>query len=281
MENNKIIEKLKKEYENINVKEEGVFIMKKRIEEAKRENKNKKIKYVSVASIAAIATFVALPNLSPNIAMAMSKMPIIGKIVEVVTIDKYEEQDKNITAKTPIVKDENNSDALNGVNVKIDEYVKMLTEDFKKEFVEGDNKSLDISYDVLKDSENIFTIRLNAEEIQASGYMFSKIYNVDKKTGNIVELKDIFKENSNYIEVLSENIKEQMKEQMAKDDSKSYFLDSDLEDTNFKQINQNQNYYFNENNDLVISFDEYEVAPGYMGKVEFIIPSDITVNILK
>ena len=281
MEHNKIIEKLKKEYDNINVKEEGAFTMKKRIEEAKRENKNNRAKYISVASIAAIATFVALPNLNPNIAMAMSKVPVIGKIVDVVTINKYDEQDKNITAETPVATDKNNNQALDNLNAKTDEYVKMLTDEFKKEFEKGDNKSLNVTYDVITDNDNLFTLRINGEEIEASGYMFSKIYNVDKKTGNITELKDIFKENSNYVQVLSENIKEQMKEEMAKDDSKSYFVNSDIEQDNFKQIKENQNYYFNENNDLVISFDEYEVAPGYMGKVEFVIPSDVTKDILK
>ncbi|MDL0295177.1 RsiV family protein [Clostridioides difficile] len=40
----------------------------------------------------------------------------------------------------------------------------------------------------------------------------------------------------------------------------------------FKTINKYQDFYFNKNEDLVICFDEYEVAPGYMGAVEFVIP---------
>ncbi|OJT72202.1 anti-sigma factor, partial [Clostridioides difficile] len=32
---------------------------------------------------------------------------------------------------------------------------------------------------------------------------------------------------------------------------------------------------FNKNGNLVISFDEYEVAPGYMGAVEFVIPNKV------
>ena len=48
----------------------------------------------------------------------------------------------------------------------------------------------------------------------------------------------------------------------------------------FKKIAENQDFYINSNNDLVICFDEYEVAPGYMGPVEFVIPKEI-VNSLK
>lgn len=281
MEHKEIIKKLKKEYENINIKEEGVFIMKENIEKAKKENKNNKIKYTSIACVSALALFVALPNLSPNIAMAMSKIPVIDKIVNVITIGKYNNQDKNITAKTPVVTDKNNTESLDNLNKKTDEYIKTITQQFEKDFKEGDNKSLDIDYTIIKDNENLFSLKINGLETNASGYMFSKIYNVDKNTGNILELKDIFKENSNYIEVLSQNIKQQMKEQMANDKNKTYFLDEDVPVGNFEQIKENQNFYFNENNDLVICFDEYEVAPGSMGQVEFIIPSDVTKNILK
>ena len=281
MEHNEIIKKLKKEYDNINVKEEGVFLMKKSIEQAKRENKNNKVKYVTVASIAALAVFIALPNLSSNIAMAMSKIPVIGKIVEVITIDKYYENDKNISAKTPVVKDENNSSSLDNFNSKTDEYIKSLTEKFKQDFKEGDNKSLDIDYDVITDNENLFSLRINGTETEASGYMFSKIYHIDKNTGNMIELKDIFKDGSDYVDILSQNIKEQMKQQMDSDESKSYFLNDEIEENNFNKIKEVQNFYFNKDNNLVICFDEYEVAPGYMGTVEFIIPSDVVENILK
>lgn len=281
MEDNKIIEHLKKEYEKIDVKQEGVFIMKKSIEQAKKENKNNKIKYVSVACIAGLATFIALPNLSPNIAMAMSKIPVIGKIVDVVTINDYSDKDKNISVEAPVAKDATNNEQLEELNATTDSYIKMITEQFKKDFAEGDNKSLDITYDVITDNEKLFSLKINGLEVNASGYMFSKIYNVDKNTGNILELKDIFKENSDYINIISEDIKRQMKEQMANDESKTYFLDADIPTGNFEKINENQNFYFNQDNNLVICFDEYEVAPGSMGAVEFVIPTDVIKDILK
>jgi hypothetical protein len=43
----------------------------------------------------------------------------------------------------------------------------------------------------------------------------------------------------------------------------------------FEKITANHNFYINQDNKLVISFDKYEVAPGYMGVVEFIIPTEI------
>ena len=61
-----------------------------------------------------------------------------------------------------------------------------------------------------------------------------------------------------------------------------YFLDNDdMPEFNFQGITEQTNFYFNEKDELVITFDEYEVAPGYMGAPEFVIPQEVTAAILK
>ena len=50
---------------------------------------------------------------------------------------------------------------------------------------------------------------------------------------------------------------------------------------NFQGITEQTNFYFNEKDELVIAFDEYEVAPGSMGAPEFVIPQEVTAAILK
>ena len=62
------------------------------------------------------------------------------------------------------------------------------------------------------------------------------------------------------LEAISENIKQQMQAQMDADENIAYFLNSDLPDSDFKGITGEESYYFNENGELVISFDEYEVC---------------------
>ena len=48
----------------------------------------------------------------------------------------------------------------------------------------------------------------------------------------------------------------------------------------FEKIAPEQKFYINENYKLVIVFDKYEVAPGYMGVVEFEIPTNIISSLL-
>lgn len=96
-----------------------------------------------------------------------------------------------------------------------------------------------------------------------------------------MQLKDIFIEGAEYIVPISENIKEQMRSQMAIDENVSYWLDDEMEELNFKTISEDVSFYINEKDHLVISFNEGEVAPMYMGVVEFEIPEEVLRDIRK
>ena len=49
---------------------------------------------------------------------------------------------------------------------------------------------------------------------------------------------------------------------------------------NFKSISNKTNFYVNEKGKLTLVFDKYEVAPGYMGMVEFSIPTGEIVDMV-
>ena len=46
----------------------------------------------------------------------------------------------------------------------------------------------------------------------------------------------------------------------------------------FQSIEDDQSFYINNSGQLVIVFDEYEVAPGSMGMPEFVIPSPLRLS---
>ncbi|RKJ09308.1 DUF3298 domain-containing protein, partial [Butyricicoccus sp. 1XD8-22] len=100
-----------------------------------------------------------------------------------------------------------------------------------------------------------------------SGYIQDQYVSIDKENHVLITLKSLFK-NNQYVNVISENIKEQMKQQMKDDPNKAYFItDEDMPEETFTKIDPNQQFYITDDYKLVISFDEYEVAPGYMGAV--------------
>ena len=95
----------------------------------------------------------------------------------------------------------------------------------------------------------------------------------------LITLPSLFKDEA-YIDIISENIKAQMKEQM-KDENNVYWLEDEMMgDENFSKIDKNQRFYITKDTQLVIAFDKYEVAPGYMGNPEFIIPSELLKDAL-
>lgn len=70
-----------------------------------------------------------------------------------------------------------------------------------------------------------------------------------------------------------------MRDQKEANEEVSFFIDDqDMPELNFKTIDQDQQFYINSDGDLVICFDEGEVAPMYMGTLEFIIPQELSVH---
>lgn len=271
----KFINNLKKEYNKIYIDKNAINSISKGIKKAKFEKKKVLLKNFSIGIACTFLTIFILPNINNKIAIAMEKIPILDKIVDIITINKI---DENINVNTPkIVSDEKEVENLNKTT---ETYINNIIETFKLEN-NLQNAKLDINYNILLDTDKLLTIEINALEVKASGYEYLKIYNIDKKNGEILNLKDIFKNDIDYVKILSDNIKNQMRIQMKEDENKIYMIDSDMPDLDFKNIKENQNFYFNKNNELVICFDEYEVAPGYMGKINFIIPKTITDTLLK
>lgn len=289
MKDKNTMDELKERYLSVDIPKQGLQEMKNKIDMARMEKKRRgrfqRFKLSGIAVAAAALAFVILPNTNADIAMAMSKMPVIGRIVNVVTIDKYiyENENNNANVDIPQINVAEGTDAANQVNKDVKEYTDMLIKQFEKDsldYKEG-HKGLDVSWDVISNTEEWFTLRINILEIQASGYEHYEFYHINKLTGEITELKELFVNGADYMSIISDNIKTQMRTQMQ-DEEMTYFIDS--EDNivdNFESIKENQHFYFNADNELVIVFDEYEVAPGYMGSVEFVIENEVIKDILK
>ncbi len=70
-----------------------------------------------------------------------------------------------------------------------------------------------------------------------------------------------------------------MQAQMDADETVYYWLHDEIEEWNFKAITDETSFYLNEKGNVVIGFDEGEVAPMYMGSVEFEIPAEAVKDI--
>ena len=194
------------------------------------------------------------------------------------------DKEKQVVLTLPLIfKDKSYVDVISdNIKEQMRKQIKEAYENLIKEIPDiGEGKKyVGMDYKIKSETDSILSIEVSKSEIQASGYETRKHYVIDKEKQVVLTLPLIFKDKS-YVDVISDNIKEQMRKQMKEDEGKSYFIDSekDFAEDDFKKIAENQDFYINSNNDLVICFDEYEVAPGYMGPVEFVIPKEIVDNL--
>lgn len=240
---------------------------------------------------AAALAITILANSNAAVAHAMGQIPVLGAIVKVVTFREYQHSENQMQADLKIpevqVKDPEGN-VLEAATGNLNENIQKYTDEIIASY-EADVKAaggegveeLNLDYDIVTDNSKLFSLRFQQSLIAASGNETQKIYHVDKTTGEMITLKDLFQQGADYQTPISENIKTQMKQQMQEDENKIYWVNSDMEEFNFTQISDQVNFYVNESGKLVIVFNEYEVAPGYMGVVTFEIPTEVVKDIVK
>ncbi len=287
----KKMKQLKKDYMNTPIPEELDFMiektLKKRRMKMKKEKNIRRMKISAASVAAALAITVLGVNTSPSIAETLGDMPIIGNVVKVLTFREYkiDEDGYHGDITTPVIEGLVDEELQESLNQKYLEENKELYEEFIQEVEElkkdgGGHLGVDSGYIVKTDTDEILSIgRYTVNTVGSSSTVF-KYDTISKKNNILITLASLFKDDS-YIESISENIKKQMIEENKADEDKIYWIEGIEEDIEgFEEISVNQSFYINEDNKLVISFDKYEVAPGYMGVVEFIIPIEVLSDVL-
>ncbi len=282
------MEKWKREYDQIAVPENVKERMEEAVMRAKESKKRiRKVRMIRMAgsAVAVFAVLLILPNTSRTAAAAMQQIPVLGDFFKVVTIREYQVDEDRYQAdvKVPEVVPEENKEmsdetaqqakeTADAINFDIQQVTDELIEEFKSTMEEFEDGYGDILVDsqVLTDDEKWFSLDLVLYQGAGSGYERHRHYTIDKTTGKKAMLSDFFGEA--YVDTISDEIKKQMRQRMAEDENVTYWIDNqDIPEWNFQSIAEDQDFYVNKDGDVVVCFNEYEVAPGYMGCVEFVI----------
>lgn len=290
---------LRKEYEKHRMTDFQVRQLQEKIREAKEMDQNNKnhtgkIRIAVAAAAVAAGLFVILPNTSGTIAHAMEQIPIIGQLVRVVTFRDYEyEGDRNMAdIEVPEIKPEEQledstlQENIDRTTAEINAEIQSITDDLIAEFEKNLDEEMGyqdvvVKSEVLTTTPDYFTLKLICYQGAGSGYQWNYYYTIDLNTGERLQLKDIFREGADYITPISEDIKRQMQERMDADENVHYWLNDEIEEWNFKAITDETSFYLNERGNVVIGFNEGDVAPMYMGTVEFEIPAEVLDGIRK
>ena len=212
--------------------EEKVHATVRRASMARRKNQTfKVIRNIGVAAAAAVTVFI-LPNSNTEVASAMGNIPILGGLIQAVTISNYtketartdlevvvpevveEEKDKKPSntqsagVKKPDVKPdkkpakpeepakqdekETSGDGVAVVNEQVQAYIQTLLEEYRKDATTGGYVSLATDYRVVTDTEDWFTLEISATISKADSTTRLRYYHIDKHTGKVATLKDAF-----------------------------------------------------------------------------------------
>lgn len=288
----KIIDQLKKEYMSIPIPAELEFRIRKSLKEG-RKAMNKRIYIRRIMTTAAllvvIATaFTVVINTNEALAETLSDVPVLGSIVRVLTFKeyKYKEKTYDVDIETPALDGLENKELQNSLNEKYYKENKELYEQFMGEIKSleesgGGHMGVDSGYVVKTDTDKILSVGRYVVNTVGSSSTTFKYDTIDKKNEILITLPSLFKDES-YVDIISSNIKKQMLEQHSKDENQYYWvegIESEMTEL-FEKISKDQTFYISSNGKLIISFDKYEVAPGYMGVIEFEIPTEILKDIL-
>lgn len=247
----------------------------------KRAHRKAVIRWVAAFCICFI---ILIPNLSAEAAQALSSLPVVGDFFRVITFREYHYSDERYSADVRIPEVESDSEAARSVNRKIKAIAQEWVDEFE-EAHEGEwgRSQIVVDYEVISTTSEYFTLKLITYQASGSGYEQDHYFTIRIDDGKELMLADLFSEDVDYITPISENIKEQMRQETARDSDKRYWIDIDDEDPikewEFVKISEDQSFYIDGEGRLVIAFNEGEVAPMYMGCVEFIIPKDVTEGI--
>ncbi|MFR7590778.1 MAG: DUF3298 domain-containing protein [Longibaculum sp.] len=123
---------------------------------------------------------------------------------------------------------------------------------------------IDINYQTYDVDCHFISFSINSTQINASSYLQKTFFNIDLKNGQILTVEDFI--GKDYQKIIKDEIQKQVKE----DQKNQQFIYFDDAIENLK-ITKQQPFYINKEKQVVVVFNEFEIAPGYMGMPEFII----------
>ena len=270
----------KSKYDKLEIPKELSSVVNDAIETGLKEESKRTKAYKRIIGIAAviIMAFILPLNTIPSYAKAVSQIPIIGELAKIFTFREYhfEDEIKYIDAKIPKFTYVGKSDLEKRVNKEIS---KIVNEELKnaennaKEYYEafietgGNPKEfmpigINIDYEIKSITEKQVSFVITKSETFSSAYFVAYYYNIDMESGRYMALRDLL--GNDYKKIVAQSIENTISN-WDQEKKELLFEDINIEDL----IDENTNFYINEQGQVVVAFDKYEIAVGSAGRLEF------------
>ena len=268
-------------YDNIKIPDELSSVVDSAIHRSAKKMRDTSLMPYSIVSFGLIVClmFALSVNLSPGIAQAVSNVPLLNTLAKIVTIVSYETFDpsSHIKVTIPVLVDSQNEELEKSVNEsissKINELVstsKQFAHDFYTLSLEANPEQteffpfiIDIDYDIYAQTDEFVSFSISKTETYATSSTEKFYYNIDLKTGTSLTLPQLL--GTNFKEIINPIVTAEIANREQADEEQMFFKGED----GFTSVRDDQPFYLTPEKEVVIIFNEYEIAPGYMGIIEF------------
>ncbi len=196
--------------------------------------------------------------ITPEVPVITPISPIISEVDPVISVESAKVIGSVIDTKI---------EELTNEQVKLNEEYKeayLATGGTEQDYTEP---TFDIGYEFLAHNADYVSVKVYRYQTLAPAYNEEIYYTFDSKTGELVTLEDCL--GSKYSEYVKESVIKTATEREA-ENPKAYDYDEDA--LNNLVIDETTSFYLNENGDIVVVFEKYEIASGAVSDLEFIVP---------
>lgn len=280
--------KAKREYEEILIPEE----LSERVEEAILNAQLRRspipLRKIAGAIAACFAIFIIGLNTNTVFAKTVTNIPVIGQLAKLFVLTEYssENEERILDVKIPKLENTGYDNLENRINneirMKINEVIaeaEIRAQEYRKAYLEtgGDPEDIwkmeiTVDYEIKCSNERYVSFVIWKSESLASIYMEQYFYNIDLDTGKELTLRDLL--GPNYISIANQAVLDGIEKCLEEDENAIFFgYDKDEESLipGFESISSDQQFYINDKGQVVVVFEKYSIAPGYMGILEFIV----------
>lgn len=245
----------------------AVMFRKSPVTRRKKENRAQVVLHSFAVCFTCLLAGILSLNCMPSTVNALEQTPLLGKAIEIIDFRNYGWRwgDSEIQISEPEINVPDAEEIING-------YVEECKDLFGRYLFSKYNGyvAAEFSSEEIASDDEIYVLRMSYLLQAGSSAEYSRYFTVDKSTGKILELSDLFRPESDYESVLVNEILRQM-ERGVTENYDSYFGFGIFDDEPKLSELKDPNFYLDKNHALVIVFDESEIAPGNMGSPSFTI----------
>ena len=226
---------------------------------------------VPVTLLAAVLTL----NCLPSTASALERIPVLGSAISAVDFRTwgFGWGDSQLNVTYPQTGDGQTDKTIADY---VDECVQLYFEYFGLR--DQGYVGTDITSSIVVESVDMLVISVSATYNLGGSASNVKYFVIDRQSGGIIDFADLFKEDSDYMQVVSAEITRQIVDRVENYYENFYGYGIFADEKGFSTLKDPDiywTYYINGSGLLVIVFGEYSIAPGNTN-VTFTIPHTVT-----